>query len=251
MVKFKNFLLIFGGCEDESKFNELFKINLKDNTIQKIQGYGEIPAAKFGHSANVVGTSMYVFGGWNGFETQDDLYQFSLSKTWCDSVSNFWYYEKTCTGAKPSPRYRHASTRIGNSIFIFGGINQHQQKFNDLHEYNVATKDWCLIETYGSVPSPRTFHQLAAIDNKIYLIGGSSTEKLNDVYVISIYNLMDLDGTLDFTNHSRKRISNDSANQGTLAQLGNAERANRRRRVQREASDQAAQDTSGGNQHEA
>lgn len=46
-----------------------------------------------------------------------------------DSVSNFWYLEKSAGGAKPQARYRHASARIRNSLFIFGGINQHQRKY--------------------------------------------------------------------------------------------------------------------------
>jgi hypothetical protein len=59
----------------------------------------------------------------------------------------------------------------------------------------VSSKEWSLIEASGKVPSPRTFHQLAAIENRIYLVGGSSTEKLNDIYCISIFNIKDLNGT--------------------------------------------------------
>ena len=84
-------------------------------------------------------------------------------------------------------------------MFIFGGINQHQRKFNDMHEYNVVCKQWCLIETSGMIPSPRTFHQLTAVDNRLFLIGGSSTEKLNDVHSMAIYNLKDLNGRRTLT----------------------------------------------------
>lgn len=186
LVKHGNFLYIFGGCDDQLKYNQLFRIDLKTQTISLVEEYGEVPVPRFGHSANVIGTSMYVFGGWNGFETQDELYQFSM-------VSDFWYLEKLTSGCKPLPRYRHSSTRIGRSLFIFGGINQAQRKFNDLFEYCVTNREWTQIEGTGRTPSPRTFHQMAALDNKIFLVGGSSTEKLNDVYSISMYNIREIE----------------------------------------------------------
>ena len=83
------------------------------------------------------------------------------------AVSNYWYLEKQAVGSRPQARYRHASTVIGGSIFIFGGINKEQRKFNDLYEYNVARKEWRLVQTCGTIPSPRTFHQIASVNNKI------------------------------------------------------------------------------------
>lgn len=33
LVKFKNFLFIFGGCDGATKYNDLFKINLQDKQV--------------------------------------------------------------------------------------------------------------------------------------------------------------------------------------------------------------------------
>jgi len=55
-------------------------------------------------------------------------------------------------------RYRHSSSIIGNSLFVFGGIGTNQQKFNDLHEYNFDCRKWIYIESMGTKPSARTFH---------------------------------------------------------------------------------------------
>lgn len=144
-----------------------------------MEEYGEIPIPRFGHTAVVYKNSLYIFGGWNGYETLEDLYQYSF-------ISNFWYLEKVFHGVKPPPRYRHASTIIGDSMFIFGGINTRQNKFNDLYEYSFPKREWRLIETNGYQPSPRTFHSLVSSGNQILLIGGSSTDKLNDVNSITI-----------------------------------------------------------------
>jgi leucine-zipper-like transcriptional regulator 1 len=107
-----------------------------------MEEFGEIPVPRFGHSAVIYKNSLYVFAGWNGHETLDDLYQYSLS-------SNFWYLEKPKYGQKPMSRYRHSSSVIGNSMFVFGGINTQSRKFNDLFEYNFLRREWRLIEAYG------------------------------------------------------------------------------------------------------
>jgi hypothetical protein len=60
---------------------------------------------------------MYIFGGWNGTDTLDELYTYSY-------ISNFWYEEKLVSGTRPPSRYRHASTIIGNSMYICGGVDK-------------------------------------------------------------------------------------------------------------------------------
>jgi N-acetylneuraminic acid mutarotase len=151
IVSFKKYLLIFGGSNGREKFNSLYKIDTSNLNIKLMEEYGEIPIPRFGHTAVVYKNSLYVFGGWNGYETLDDLYQYSF-------ISNFWYLEKISYGVKPPSRYRHASTTIGESMFIFGGINTRQTKFNDLYEYHFPKREWKMVDTYGSTPSPRTFH---------------------------------------------------------------------------------------------
>jgi Kelch motif len=60
---------------------------------------------------------MYVFGGWNGADTLDELCTYSF-------LSNYWYQERIQSGPKPASRYRHASVVIGSSMFIFGGVDK-------------------------------------------------------------------------------------------------------------------------------
>lgn len=44
------------------------------NVWTKIIGNGDSPLNRFGHTAIVYEHSMYIFGGWNGHDTLDDLY---------------------------------------------------------------------------------------------------------------------------------------------------------------------------------
>eukprot|EP00794_Sanderia_malayensis_P009310 gene9310-10292_t len=59
------------------------------------------------------------------------------------------------TGNPPSPRSFHASTAIGNSIYIHGGINISNQVFSDLYKYDIPCKTWSKIETLVVGPSCR------------------------------------------------------------------------------------------------
>lgn len=182
MLAFKKYLLIFGGCDGREKYNSLYRIDTSTLTIRQMDEYGEVPIPRFGHTAILYKNSFYIFGGWNGYETQDDLYQYSF-------ISNFWYLEKICYGQKPPARYRHAATVIGDSMFIFGGINSRQAKFNDQYEYCLTKREWKQIEGYGMLPAPRTFHSLVSSGNQIYLVGGSSEDKQNDVNSMAIYHI--------------------------------------------------------------
>ena len=86
LVKFKEYLFIFGGCEDQSKHNDLYRIDLNSNTVvspltlrfRKSRSMEKCLSRGLATVPRWWGTSMLVFGGWNGFETQDELYQFSF-----------------------------------------------------------------------------------------------------------------------------------------------------------------------------
>ncbi len=66
--------------------------------MTKLNCEGDLPSARFGHSAEVYRNSMYIFGGWNGTDTLDELYTYSF-------LSNFWSNERIFSGNKPPSRF--------------------------------------------------------------------------------------------------------------------------------------------------
>ncbi|CAD8066764.1 unnamed protein product [Paramecium sonneborni] len=172
-------LYVFGGADGSNRFNDLHCFDIQNNQWIKLQTHGQVPSPRFGHTAEVYKNQMYLFGGWDGFKTLDELYTYSFA-------SNYWYLEKVRN--KPPSRYRHSSTIIGYSIYIFGGVDAAMTRFNDLYEYNCELKEWKFIETAGNTPSARTFHQLCSYETTIYLIGGNDgTKKNNDMYSIQVF----------------------------------------------------------------
>ena len=56
-------------------------------------------------------------------------------------------------------------------MFIFGGVTDTQQRFNDLFQFEFEKREWTLIDTTGCIPTARTFHKLIQCDNMLFLLG--------------------------------------------------------------------------------
>lgn len=178
MVLYEKYLYIYGGKTPKYLSNNLFRLNLEKNQVTNLKYSGDIPTPRIGHSADVYKANMFVFGGWNGQETVDELFYFSL-------ISNIWYEVRLLCGVKPKGRYRHSSLIFERSLFIFGGIDQKQHKFNDLHEFRLEKNEWRSVEVRGLImPSPRSFHQTLCLENRMFLFGGTDDKKLNDFYLM-------------------------------------------------------------------
>ena len=71
---------------------------------------------RFGHTANTYQNSMFIFGGWDGINCLDDLYEYSY-------VSNIMYEIRRYSGCKPKPRYRHECLVYNDDMYVFGGVD--------------------------------------------------------------------------------------------------------------------------------
>lgn len=79
-VSVDTFMVIFGGCYFEDIcYNDLIFLDLKTHHWIKTNPTGEIPTARGGHSANLYGQEMYVFGGSDATGYNSELYSLNLS----------------------------------------------------------------------------------------------------------------------------------------------------------------------------
>ena len=138
------------------------------------------PKLRFGHSSIVHTNLMYVFGGWDGNVTLNDLNVFNLDT--CQ------WFQLTSVKGQIKGRYRHSATKTETSMFIFGGIDQTQERFNDIHEFQFETQAWARVISTGNPPSPRTFHQSLSYQGQLYVMGGFDGMKRNDMYKILLDN---------------------------------------------------------------
>ena len=71
-------------------------------------------------------------------------------------------------------------------MYVFGGVDQQQTRFNDLYRFNFQKREWTKVITSGCLPSPRTFHKIIGKGENIFLLGGYDGERRNDLHMIKL-----------------------------------------------------------------
>ncbi|OWY99300.1 hypothetical protein PHMEG_00029716 [Phytophthora megakarya] len=157
MVLHASSIYIFGGYNGSSRFNDLCGYDIYAQRWSRLQATGAVPSRRFGHSGVVHAETnrLIVFGGWDGRDTLNDLYEYSF-------ITNEWRKLET-SGNSPPHRYRHTAVIFGDNMFVFGGVDKTHSRFNDLQRLDLVT------------------------NTKMYLLGGyDGTDRLQDLYSIDI-----------------------------------------------------------------
>jgi hypothetical protein len=91
------------------------KALLRQNQIPSYLDLLSEPKIRFGHSAVINQQYMYVFGGWDGNITLNDLSVFDLHLC-------IWLKPRQIMG-NIEGRYRHTASSTSRAMYVFGGIN--------------------------------------------------------------------------------------------------------------------------------
>lgn len=123
---------------------------------------------------------------------QKDLFfieQFSTDVQQYDIFSNIWCSVNTF-GEVPSPRCCHTANRVGDEMFVFGGMNE-DIIYDDLYSLNLKTMTWSRIEVSGEHPCKRNSAASGTVlDKYIVLFGGCQGRGLflNDTWLFDAPN---------------------------------------------------------------
>jgi N-acetylneuraminic acid mutarotase len=78
--------------------------------------------------------SIYIFGGYDGFNRVNDFYEYNVDyNTWSEVLY-------TGSGTMPTPRHSHSAVIYEESMFVFGGYDGHYR--NDFYRFNFVTNTW-------------------------------------------------------------------------------------------------------------
>ncbi|GLD91666.1 hypothetical protein PINS_up000199 [Pythium insidiosum] len=130
-----------------------------------------VPQCRGAHSATLVGSKMYIFGGYggNGYGRTDfnDLHALDL---------DHWRWEEIVTeGDKPEPRSGHQTCLVQRQLVVIGGWNSLKQ-FQDVFICDLDTRTWRQLE--APLPAPMWNHTCVAVPAvphwKVFLFGGNS-----------------------------------------------------------------------------
>ncbi|BFZ58696.1 Negative regulator of mitotic exit [Savitreella phatthalungensis] len=168
-------VLIFGGQVDGFFFNDLVAFDLNKfgqakarwELIDPAPG-SDVPQARTNHVAVTFDNKLYVFGGTNGTEWFNDVWQF-------DPNRRIWTCLK-CSGYVPQPREGHSGTLVGDTLYIFGGRDIDGHDLGDIAALKIPLSRWFTFQNLGQAPTARSGHALTSVDRKVLVIGGEGME---------------------------------------------------------------------------
>ncbi|KAI1003116.1 hypothetical protein K3495_g5089 [Podosphaera aphanis] len=179
-----NAFIVYGGdtkMEDSDILDEtLYLLNTSTRQWSKAKPAGPRPAGRYGHTLNILGSKIYIFGGQVEGYFMNDLVAFDLNQL--QVPTNRWEMlirnsddGGPATGSVPAARTNHTIVTYNEKLYLFGGTNGYQW-FNDVWCYNPTPNTWTSLECIGYIPAPREGHAAAIVDDVMYIFGGRTED---------------------------------------------------------------------------
>lgn len=169
-VAYKNTMFIFGGNGGlvDNYSNVVLTYPLPYMPGHKITTHDSLPGApqpRSAHTAVVYKNEMYIFGGWNGYESLNDFYSLNL-----DTLQ----WRQINSADAPSKRRMHSAVVHKDKMYIFGGYDESRlaQTFNELYCFDFQTETWKIVPCKGKIPIGRSRAGAAIVGNNMYIVGG-------------------------------------------------------------------------------
>ncbi|KAL1959852.1 hypothetical protein VTO42DRAFT_997 [Malbranchea cinnamomea] len=183
-----NAFIVFGGDtkmdENDTLDETLYFLNTSNRQWSRAVPPGPLPSGRYGHSLNILGSKIYIFGGQVEGYFFNDLVAFDLNAL--QNPGNKWeFLIKNSHEGGPPPgqippaRTNHTMVTFNDKLYLFGGTNG-MQWFNDVWSYDPVSNSWTQLDYVGFVPAPREGHAATLVGDVMYVFGGR-TEEGNDL----------------------------------------------------------------------
>jgi len=116
-----------GSALQECYLNDIRVLDTETFVWSRLRVSGTPPEHRFGHSMDVSGSDILLFGGWS--KTSGARYMHDPTEESCDyfmiwSTDTMSWKRGKYIGNPPTSRFGHTSTAIGPHLLIFGGWEQ-------------------------------------------------------------------------------------------------------------------------------
>ncbi|MBI4965355.1 MAG: hypothetical protein HY913_18910 [Desulfomonile tiedjei] len=150
-------MLVFGGLVGGEPSDDLRIYDIATDTWEIVWPCwppSEGPPPRAYHSAvyDRMNRTMWVFGGYDGSSTLNDLWKYDVATNTWEAVSP--------SGTVAAPRQRHSAIfdPVGRCMYVFGGMAGDDSLFHDLWKYDVENNEGTLLSSGGPWPEARFGH---------------------------------------------------------------------------------------------
>ncbi|KAJ9065492.1 hypothetical protein DSO57_1019080 [Entomophthora muscae] len=185
----KSVMVLFGGYTSSGQYsNELCTFQVapgqERGSWATLAAPIRVPVGRCGHSANIYGNSMVVFGGFDGRRCLNDLWRYDFSaKSWRPLAEG---------PDGPSPRFGHTAVLFEDQLFILGGRDSEGRDLNDLWSYNLIHFKWKQLTSRALTTPGGVFGAKAiALNGKAFVFGG--VERKKSSFTIRVLDLLHVD----------------------------------------------------------
>ena len=201
------YIFLFGGVELSEKSesisnDEFYALNIKTfEWKQIINNIGPYNRTEF-KWIKIGDNLAYLYGGVSAPSPKfyDDMWMFNYDGTDLFRpenkkqivIDNLWT-EITQQGNSPGKIKAYAMEFNEPYLYLFGGINNKKISNNYLFRFNLMTNVWEKLNTQGTAPPPRCYHEMTLINHENMVVFGGIKGSINEIELIYndvfIYNI--------------------------------------------------------------
>ncbi|KAI9669539.1 MAG: Negative regulator of mitotic exit [Caeruleum heppii] len=191
-----NAFIVYGGdtkIDDRDVLDDnLYLLNTSTRHWSRAVPAGPRPSGRYGHTLNIIGSKIYIFGGQVEGVFFNDLVAFDLNAL--QKPNNRWemLIQNSIDGGPPPgqippARTNHTVVTWNEKLYLFGGTNGYQW-FNDVWTYDPRTNLWSQLDCIGYIPVPRDNHAATLVGDVMYIFGGRTEDStdLGDLAALRI-----------------------------------------------------------------
>ncbi|KAG5877984.1 hypothetical protein JTB14_032215 [Gonioctena quinquepunctata] len=183
-VAYKDCIYVFGGEVGFSAGTEtpLWVYDIKANSWKKKRTKKGVatPKGRRGHTALVHNGSMLIYGGYQDLRG-------SCSELWAYHFdTGSWHLVSTSpsrgSDQSPPPRHKHSAVLQGDSMWIYGGMTDLQER-SDLWRWDIPSRTWHCVKSKIN-PGPLHSHAACKLPSSCMLVFGGerSGQTCNDLW---------------------------------------------------------------------
>ncbi len=176
-------IYFFGGfyfhpdSKKEKNFNDLTVLHLELMLFEKLEAKNS-PQPRCHHTANIVRSKMYVFGGCQ-IDQYKKLFFNDVQVIDLKDHQNLEWNELKIDSKAPCPRYGHIALGYGENLIIHGGkatqgeFSFKEKYFSDIWILDIKASLWFSLD-YDKAPILRAHHAGIVWENNMIIFGGKS-----------------------------------------------------------------------------